>query len=276
MYRSRRVFPSDAPLTWVQLRKCGQNEATSRLARDMTTILDNIVSSVEQLDPAQRNITSDVRREASLSDLEFPRLPYAQPTSKSWAAVTATIPTTNSNGVVKHTPSDSVKRRADDQVSVDPDNQRVVWIQPWSSSRLLKDVTDGIKSGLGAIYSIAFSSEDSAVCVIFQHAHSATIFLEDCAHAAELRGSTPFGRDVTVSPGQPYALNAALRRMDLPHGERRRLTFARQQLFGPRTTEAMFRKELEGIVGKSNLETVHLFNAGNGTISQVSGFSDAN
>ena len=111
---------------------------------------------------------------------------------------------------------------------------------------------------------MAFVPDVQAVCIIFQHANCAKNFLSKCAQHFEHTGVSIFGADHEVSPGQLYALNDDLRKMDAPVNARRRLTFARSQLFQNGMTEARFRADIEAIVGAPNIELLWLFNTGNG------------
>jgi hypothetical protein len=49
-----------------------------------------------------------------------------------------------------------------------------------------------------------------------------------------------------------------------PMNERRRLTFARSQLFAHGMTEDHFKSDIYRLVGEGNVELVWLFNTGNG------------
>jgi hypothetical protein len=52
--------------------------------------------------------------------------------------------------------------------------------------------------------------------------------------------------------------------MSPPTNERRRLTFARSQLFTHGMTEAQFKNDIYRLVGQAHVELVWLFNTGNG------------
>lgn len=188
----------------------------------------------------------------------------------TWAAIAATEPVTDNDGIIKFRPGDSLQikvsqQRTDARVaSYDSRDHRVVWIRPWTANRPLKEITEKMQN-TGSIYSIAYAPEAEAVCIIFQHAACASEFMHRCASHSEYNGVSPFGPGHEIAPGLPYAMNKDLVRMDLPHMERRRLTFARAGLFNQGgVTQKRFRQDIEGIVGPSNVELLWLFNTGNG------------
>lgn len=184
----------------------------------------------------------------------------------TWAAVAATEPIADNNGIIKFGPHDAVKRIiALDaaQNGHESRDRRVVWISPWPENRPLAEVSKQM-AGIGAIYSIAFVPNEHAVCIIFQHAHCAVQFLHDCAEHVGRAGVSPFGGEYNIFPGVPYPVDDGLRQMDNPYNARRRLTFARSQLFSNGMSESRFRKDIENLVGVSNVELLWLFNTGNG------------
>jgi hypothetical protein len=181
----------------------------------------------------------------------------------SWAAVAAT-PTGDGNRVVKFRPSDALKRHIiEDITPMDPSLMRVVWVKNWDIlKRPLSSLTEYIDQG--PLLSMAYSARDSAVCIIFMHAHHARSFLQASASCVGKYGQSIFGGEVEVLEGQPYPNDDSIQRMENPWNERRRLTFARQKLFAEGTTEEQFKKDIFAIVGEHNVELVWLFNSGNG------------
>lgn len=212
------------------------------------------------------------QQKSSNANSRTPQHTHCISPSSSWASVAATH-VANENGVIKFRSSDGPKRANEQQEhlqyqhqqSHDSRDRRVIWVRPWSETRALSEISNKMKE-LGAIYSIAFAPEERAVCIIFQHAYYAVLFLHHCAKHIGIHGISPFGKDQEVTPGLSYPLDDGLRRMDPPHNERRRLTFARSQLFSSGITEARFRKDIEEIVGPSNIERLWLFNTGNATV----------
>lgn len=196
--------------------------------------------------------------------------PVSQPSANSWASVAATEPVIDKNGIIKFRPGDGVKRTIEahqqPEVALDSRDRRVVWVRPWQQGRPLSEISKKM-SELGAIYSMAFASEEQAVCIIFQHGHCATQFMHSCAEHVGKTGSSPFGKEHTIVPGLPYPIDEGLRKMDPPHNARRRLTFARSQLFTNGMTERLFRADIEVLVGPCNIELLWLFNTGNGRFS---------
>lgn len=192
----------------------------------------------------------------------------------SWASVAATeVP--DDNRLVKFRPSDALKKHFDENAPVDPSSTRVVWLQPWDSTkRSLSCLTDYIDQG--PLLSMAYSDRDNAVCIIFMHAHHARGFMEVNSTYVRKTGQSMFGPDVQVLEGQPYLVDEALSRMEAPLNERRRLTFARQKLFAEGLDESQFKRDIFDIVGEKNVELVWLFNSGNGkSVLAVRTASDA-
>ena len=196
----------------------------------------------------------------------------------SWAAVAASATDVN-NRIVKFRPSDGRTCHVTDKPgtvvaseSPGPDNnRRVIWIRPWNQQRRpLSDITEKIVHG--PIFSIKYSAADEGVCVIFQHATSARLFLEANTQSKELRGEGLFGSLCEVIEGDAYPVDQDLLRMETKM-ERRRLTFARKGLFTNGVTEAKFKKEIFKIVGESNVERVWLFNGGNGKYRRFLSFA---
>lgn len=178
----------------------------------------------------------------------------------SWASVAATAVEKNSNGPIKFTPSDSLIKKYEPEVL--PEDMRVVWIQGWTPGRPLGQITQYVTQG--PICSMAYSPAHQAVCIVFQHASSAQSLLDACLLYEEESKECLFGHGCSIITGQPYPMNEDLQRMNAPWHERRRLTFARSQMFSHGMTEAVFRNDIFEMVGESNVELVWLFNTGNG------------
>lgn len=188
----------------------------------------------------------------------------------TWAAIAATEPIAEKSGIIKFRPSDGLQIKASQQHSDartnlnDARDHRVVWIRPWTAARPLEEITRKMQN-IGSIYSMAYAPEAEAVCIIFQHAACATDFMNRCAQYTAYNGTSLFGADYEIAPGLPYPLTKDLTRMDVPHMERRRLTFARAGLFNKDgVTQQRFKHDIEEIVGSSNVELLWLFNTGNG------------
>lgn len=191
----------------------------------------------------------------------------ARANTSSWAAVAATdIP--RNNRLVKFRPSDGLKRTITEE-ELQAQNRdadlRCIWIYGWTKDKPLSAATERISSG--AIFSMAFVEHYGAVCILFQHASAAMIFMEEETQAVHDFGIGLFGECHEVKFGEPYPENADLQRMAPPINERRRLTFARQQLFTNGMTEERFKKDLFELVGRHNVELVWLFNTGNGKLT---------
>ena len=188
--------------------------------------------------------------------------------SSSWASVAA-IPTKKNNKLVVHTPSDGIKRtitesNRDEAIYVNPSEARVVWVRPRDIATRIdtKIVTKAITQG--PLFSVAYSAEDHAVCLIFRSPDHAFEFLELNAHQIHTTGYGILGSRYDVLPGQGYPNNEEIRRMDPPRNERRRLTFARSQLFCNGLSEVKFKRDIYSMVGEDHVELVWLFNTGNG------------
>ena len=182
----------------------------------------------------------------------------------SWASVAATAVKKDKNSIIKFQPSDGVVRQYAEAQAHSSENFRVVWIQGWIQGRPLGQISEYLTQG--PICSMAYSPEHEAVCIVFQHATSAQALLEANALYERDEGVCLFGRGCGLMPGQAYPMNDDLRRMDAPVHERRRLTFARSQLFAHGMTETLFRNDIYELVGEGNVELVWLFNTGNGKV----------
>ncbi|KAK5945668.1 hypothetical protein PMZ80_002874 [Knufia obscura] len=251
------------------LRGAGENEAANQFTRDMTATFQSLMNVIAPWDLEQCLMHSCSQQKLMSAKTEPPPRSFSTTPSNTWASVAATEPVADKHGIIKFRPSDAVKRTIEPQEKQehrhDARDRRVVWVSPWSEMRPLSDISNEMRE-VGAIYSIAYAPEAQAVCIIFQHAYCAVQFMHNCAEYIGRHGISPFGSEHDVSPGLPYQVNDGLRRMDPPHNERRRLTFARSQLFSNGISEARFRKDIEDIVGPSNIERLWLFNTGNATV----------
>ncbi|KAJ9662790.1 hypothetical protein H2198_001241 [Neophaeococcomyces mojaviensis] len=246
------------------LRAHGENEAANQFSRDFTKTFQELYGVIAPWDIEHCLMDQPIRQEAP--QLGNPQLPDSTPPN-SWAAIAATAPIGKESGIIKFGPSDGLKRRVVEAEEPDHDSKdrRVVWVQPWNESRPLSDISKTMRD-MGAIYSMAYAPDEGGVCIIFYQAHSATLFLHMAAEHMARTGVSPFGPDIRVIPGMPYPADSDIRRMDNPHNERRRLTFARQQLFSHGISEHQFRRDIEDIVGPQNIELLWLFNTGNATV----------
>ena len=201
--------------------------------------------------------------------------PLARPSASSWAAVAATdIP--GNNRLVKFRPSDGIKRHiTEEELNKRPprnEDFRCIWIYGWTKDKPLSAVTERISTG--AIFSMAYVEQHEAVCIIFQYATGAILLMDEESQSLRDFGVGLFGKGLEVKYGESYAENEDLLRMQPHLNERRRLTFARQQLFTNGMSEERFRKDLTDIVGRYNLELVWLFNTGNGKYTASSSLQD--
>jgi hypothetical protein len=183
--------------------------------------------------------------------------------ASTWAAVAATdIP--RNNRLVKFRPSDGLKRHITDRGASPSHDEdfRCIWIYGWSKDKPLGIVTE--RMSFGAIFSMVYVDVHEAVCVIFQQASAAMALVDEDSRSRRDYGVGLFGPGIMIKFGEVYPDNADLQRMAAPYNERRRLTFARQQLFTNGMTEDRFKRDLFELVGKHNVELVWLFNTGNG------------
>jgi len=256
-------------LNFMQLRTAGETEAANHFTRDMTATFRGLMDVIAPWNLEQCLMNPCSQPRLISTNAEPPPRNFSVTPGNTWASIAATEPVADKHGIIKFRPSDAVKQTAHvqgkEEFGHDSRDRRVVWVSPWSESRPLSDISNEMRE-VGAIYSIAFAPEAQSVCIIFQHAYCAVQFMHNCAEHVGRHGISPFGREQDVSPGLPYAINDSLRRMDPPHNERRRLTFARSQLFSNGISEARFRKDIADIVGPSNVERLWLFNTGNATV----------
>jgi hypothetical protein len=192
---------------------------------------------------------------------------YDAPRAKSafsWATIAAT-PTPEGNKIIKYRPSDSLQRTVIQttlSAFEDGEDLRVVWVLHWDKSKSLGRVTDRINQG--PLLSMVYDPSNNAVCIIFQHGSHAKNFLEENADFVARTGQSLFGPHHSVIAGDPYPKDIQLSLMEHPTNERRRLTFARSQLFAGNMSELQFKKDIAARVGEHNIELVWLFNSGNG------------
>ncbi len=249
----------------IQLRGEGENEAANGIARDVHSMLDtfNDTTALWAIERFHMK-PPPVARPHLLAENRTTVPVDARSNTSSWAAVAATdIP--RNNRLVKFRPSDGLKRTVtEDELRVETGDQdlRCIWIYGWTKDKPLSAVTEHISSG--AIFSMAFVEHYGAVCVLFQYASAAVAFMDEEADCIRTVGVGLFGGGHEVKYGEAYPENADLQRMAPPINERRRLTFARQQLFTNGMSEERFKKDLFELVGHHNVELVWLFNTGNG------------
>lgn len=179
----------------------------------------------------------------------------------SWASVAAAAVAKDNNGLVDYPPGHELAKRYA-AADVSPLDSRVIWVQGWRPGRPLGQITQYVTQG--PICSMAFDREHHAVCIIFQLATSAQSLFEACSQFGAETGECLFGHGCSVVMGQPYPETEELQRMSFPWHERRRLTFARSQLFAHGMTESVFKDDIFELVGPNNVELVWLFNTGNG------------
>lgn len=249
-------------LTRDQLRLKGEFDAANEIARhtlDMVRTFNNATAPWDlQTFQMARPSTRPAHGLANSGTTTQPRPAVA--TEGSWAAVAAKAVTTK-NSIIRYQPSDAIVKRYQEPKST-PEEMRVVWIQGWAHGRPLGQISEYVTQG--PICSMAYASDYSAVCVVFQYAESAQALFESCNGYEDEKGECLFGPGCAVQIGQPYPMSEDLRRMSSPIHERRRLTFARSQMFAHGMTETRFRGDIYELVGEANVELVWLFNSGNG------------
>ncbi|KIW70392.1 hypothetical protein PV04_02666 [Phialophora macrospora] len=249
------------------LRDEGENEAANGIARDVHSMLDTFNHTTAPWSIEKFHMkSSPAPNPHFIAQNGATSRPLARPNASSWAAVAATDIAGN-NRLVKFRPSDGLKRHITEEEpnKLQPRDEdfRCVWIYGWTKDKPLSMVTERISTG--AIFSMAYVEQYGAVCVIFQYAGGAMLFTEEDGQLIREYGVGLFGKGHEVKYGEAYPDNEDLLRMQPPLNERRRLTFARQQLFTNGMSEERFRRDLIDIVGRHNLELVWLFNTGNAT-----------
>lgn len=241
-----------------KLRGEDENEAANEIARDVHSMLDTFNHVTAPWDQEQF-----LMKPVPASDPAVSIRPPPPGTRSTWAAVAATdIP--RNNRLVKFRPSDGLKRQVNKEELPKDEDYRCVWIYGWSKNRPLKDVTQRVS--YGAIFSMVYVEQHNATCVIFQYASSAIALVDEDSYARRDHGGGLFGPGTEIKMGEAYPENDELQRMSAPINERRRLTFARQQLFTNGMNQVRFMKDLSDIVGEHNIELVWLFNTGNGRL----------
>ena len=253
-------------LITIQFRDKDENEAANGMARDAHSMLNTFNQTTAPWDIGRFHMLSTTPAPPASPNASRPIMsPSSRPVASSWAAVAATDVSSN-NRLVKFRPCDGLKRHvAEENAQMSPakdEDMRCVWIYGWSRTRHLQNATDRIS--IGAIFSICFVPEHEAVCIIFQYATSAMLLIEEDMRSQRDLGVGLFGPGSEVKIGGPYKESVDLQRMVAPVNERRRLTFARQQLFTNGLTKDRFVKDLVAIVGDHNVILVWLFNTGNG------------
>ena len=193
----------------------------------------------------------------------------------SWASVAAK-PTSKGNRLIVHQPSSKPPNSNTPQVSGDgdfvaPSEARVVWVRPTDSNINIDTKMVAKVITQGPLYSVAYSSKDHGVCVIFHNPDHARAFLDASTQAKRKDGYGLLGSFYEVFPGHGYSNTEELKRMEFPKNERRRLTFVRSALFTEGMTEARFTTDLYRMVGEEHVELVWLFNSGNGKKPRRSG-----
>lgn len=259
-----------AGLIKIQLRSQGENEAANEIARDVHSMLDTFSQTTAPW--AMEKFSMRVVPTIKIQHVRATNPSEARSNTSTWAAVAATdIP--GNNRLVKFRPSDGLKRHITGEelkTKHNDEDYRCVWIYGWTKDKPLSVVTERIS--FGAIFSMVYVHQHEAVCVIFQHASAAMALVDEDSRSRRDYGVGLFGPNNMIKFGEAYPENADLQRMTHSSNERRRLTFARQQLFTNGMSEARFKKDLVELVGQQNVELVWLFNTGNGTYLSLVGF----
>ena len=249
-----------------QLRDKGENDAANTISKNMINVVSTFNDTTAPWDLERFFMTPRaLHRPVPISNAKGQPVSGTIPMASNWASVAAR-PVEGRNSLIKYRPSDGLKRHiTGEEAAKEKDTSRdvrVVWLQGWARDRPLAEVTENLNQG--AILSMVYSEEYSAVCVIFQHATSVRDLLVFEDYYRQQKGVSIFGRGYNIVPGLPYPESEDLRRMGNPINERRRLTFARSQLFAHGMSERQFKRDIYDIVGESNVELVWLFNTGNG------------
>ncbi|KAI9755784.1 MAG: Cytochrome c oxidase subunit 4 [Chaenotheca gracillima] len=130
----------------------------------------------------------------------------------------------------------------------------------------LSRVSAGIHEG--PLMSISFTEDDisgaRACCVIFQRAEHASAFVL-MHHQRLVEGRPSFFHGEHVALGEPYPMNHDIVLMGPPTNYRRRLTVVGKALFMD-LTGRRFVVDLCRMVGRDNIERVHLYNSGNAMV----------
>lgn len=241
-----------------KLREQDENEAANRIAQDVLSMVTTFNNATAAWDLEKCQMTTKQKESAIAVPVSKPKVTPAT----TWASIAATS-VGKDNPVVKFRPCDSIKQPITvEDKHFDEEDMRVVWVQPWRKNKPLRLITERLRHG--AIFSMAYSDEHAAVCVIFQFASSARMLMEDNEQWIRENGECIFGREYKLLPGLPFPMTAELRRMEPTLNERRRLTFARSQFFANGMTEERFKKDIFHLIGEHNVEVVWLFNTGNG------------
>ena len=245
------------------MRDKGETEAANTIAQRTTEIVIKFNDATAtwdyqrfQMPPSEPNPGPGLANTGTASQ---PRPAIA--TTGSWASVAAKAVNGKKNPIIKYQPSDTVVKRYQEPKPTSED-MRVVWIQGWDVKRPLGQISEYVNQG--PICSMAYSAEYASVCIVFQYAESAQNLRHSCELYEQEQNGCLFGEGCSVQLGQPYPMNDDLRRMNSPVHERRRLTFARSQMFAHGMTEARFKDDIYELVGPANVELVWLFNSGNG------------
>lgn len=103
-----------------------------------------------------------------------------------------------------------------------------------------------------------------AARVTFLHASHALKFLHAHEEMVKICGYGRLGRGYNLELVEILDWNEDHLRMNQPIRERRRLSFARKELFTGKWTSEMWKQDLRNIAGASNIDFVWVFNSGNG------------
>ena len=261
---SRSIPPNSMSLTQIQLRNKNEYDAANNIAKDTVRIVDafNNATAPWDMDTFLMSPRTVHRPNPTLSKAGPQNGAHNIVVGGTWASVAAK-PVDGKNHLIKYRPSDGVVRRyVEEEPAKADEDDRVIWVQGWEPTRPLATVTERVSQG--PLLSMVYSEEYSAVCLIFQHASSAQDLMLQDAYHRQTDGYCVFGRGCNLVPGLPYPEDDDIRRMSHPVNERRRLTFARSQLFAHGMTEDHFKHDIFRLVGEGNVELVWLFNTGNG------------
>lgn len=248
---------------FLQLRDKNENDAANSIAKNTVSIVEVFNSVTAPWDMEAFIMRRPVRCQNPMSNKPAPRNVSQRNGGSSWASIAA-APVEGRNSLIKFRPSDGIVKKyvEAEQPKEDGTDSRVVWILGWEHSTPLSTVTERVNHG--PLLSMAKSEAHGAVCLIFQYAESArALLLQDSFHV-QTKGYSIFGRGCSLVAGEAYPEDDDIRRMSQPINERRRLTFARSQLFAHGMNEDIFKQDIYRLVGQGNVELVWLFNTGNG------------
>lgn len=148
------------------------------------------------------------------------------------------------------------------------DTPRAVQVSGLPQTWTLRDVTREITEGpLMHVTLHAAQNDTQQALLIFLKGEDAIKFVEKSVAFTLKMGAkhSCYGPNVPVDMGGPFSDDVWVSRMSGRGAARRRLTFSKKGLF-TKVAPSKFYHDVADIVGRSYIELVWLFNAGNGTV----------